>query len=238
MRYSPLLLLHISAGMTGLLSGAAAMIFRKGSARHAVAGKVFVAAMLTMAASATYLAMLKHQNDNVGGGILTFYLVATAWITARRRNGGTSILDWAAMLVPSALGILLWFRGIQMVQAGSKEGALPIGMTFFMGSVMVLAAVGDLRMVLRGGIFGTQRVVRHLWRMCLGFFIATGSFFLGQGSKIFPSVFRQSSWLLIPAFLPLLLLVFWVFRVRFAKAFHKYRTKPLARIPDVQSVRT
>jgi uncharacterized membrane protein len=238
MRYSPLLLLHISAGMTGLLSGAAAMIFRKGSARHALAGRIFVAAMLTMAATATYLAIVKHQNDNVGGGILTFYLVATAWITARRRNGGTSIFDWAAMMVPLALGILSWVRGIQLVQAGSKEGALPIGMTFFMGSVMVLAAVGDLRMVLRGGIFGTQRVVRHLWRMCLGFFIATGSFFLGQGSKIFPSVFRQSNWLLIPAFLPLLLLVFWVFRVRFAKAFNKYKTKPMARIPDVQSVRT
>jgi uncharacterized membrane protein len=237
MRYSPLLLLHISAGMTGLVSGTAAMIFRKGSARHALAGKIFVVAMLTMAASATYLAIVKHQNDNIGGGILAFYLVATAWVTAKRRHGEASIFDWAAMLIPSALGILLWVRGIQMVQAGSKEGALPIGMTFFMGSVMLLAAAGDLRMLVRGGIFGTQRVVRHLWRMCLGFFIATGSFFLGQGSKMFPSVFRQSSWLFIPAFLPLLLLIFWVFRVRFAKAFNKYKTT-MPRVADVQSVRT
>jgi uncharacterized membrane protein len=77
MRYSPLLLLHISAGMIGMVSGAAAIIFRKGSARHALAGRVFVVAMLTMAASATYLAYLKDQPSNIGGGILTFYLVAT-----------------------------------------------------------------------------------------------------------------------------------------------------------------
>ena len=36
---SPVLIVHISAGMVGLLSGTAAMLFRKGSRRHAVAGK-------------------------------------------------------------------------------------------------------------------------------------------------------------------------------------------------------
>jgi hypothetical protein len=57
--------------------------------------------------------------------------------------------------------------------------------------------------------------------MCLGFFIATGSFFLGQGSKIFPSLFRDSPWLFIPAFLPLLLLVFWLVRVRFTDVYKR-----------------
>jgi uncharacterized membrane protein len=127
----PLLLVHISSGMTGMVWGAAAMIFRKSSARHALSGKIFVISRLTMAATAVCLAILKHQNDNIGGGILTFYLVATAWLTAKRRNGETSTFDWAAMIVPLARGTLLWIRGIQMVQAGSKEGALPVGMTFF-----------------------------------------------------------------------------------------------------------
>ena len=96
MGFSPILVLHISAGMVGILSGTAAMSFRKGPARHAQAGKVFVIAILTMAAGAVYLALMKHQPNNVGGGILTFYLVGTAWLTARRRDGETSIFDWAA----------------------------------------------------------------------------------------------------------------------------------------------
>jgi hypothetical protein len=174
-----------------------------------------------MATTATYLAILKHQDSNIGGGILTFYLVTTAWLTARRRDGETSKVDWVVMLVPLALGILTWMQGVKMVQGGSKEGALRVGMAFFMGSMLLLAGVGDLRMLLCGGVFGRQRVVRHLWRMCLGFFIATGSFFLGQGSKIFPSLFRDSPWLFIPAFLPLLLLVFWLVRVRFTDVYKR-----------------
>jgi hypothetical protein len=42
MPYSPILLVHISAGTLGLLSGTAAIFFRKGSPRHAWAGRVFV----------------------------------------------------------------------------------------------------------------------------------------------------------------------------------------------------
>jgi len=74
----PLLVLHISAGIVGLLSGTAAMIFRKGSRRHAQAGDVFVVTMLTMALCAVWLATLKQQPGNVVGGVFTFYLVATA----------------------------------------------------------------------------------------------------------------------------------------------------------------
>lgn len=221
MWFSPVLSVHITAGMMGMVSGAAAVIFRKGSPRHALAGKVFVTSMLTMAATATYLAILKHQDSNIGGGILTFYLVTTAWLTARRRDGETSKVDWVVMLVPLALGLLTWMNGIKMVRAGSQEGPLFVGMSFFMGSMLLLAGVGDLRMLLRGGVFGRQRVVRHLWRMCLGFFIATGSFFLGQGSKIFPSLFHDSALLFIPAFFPLLLLIFWLVRVRFTNAYKR-----------------
>src|SRR5271165_7003658 len=41
MLYSPILIGHICAGTLGLLSGTAAMSFRKGSPRHALAGKIF-----------------------------------------------------------------------------------------------------------------------------------------------------------------------------------------------------
>ena len=237
MRWSPILTLHITAGMIGLLSGTAALVFRKGSPRHALAGKIFVASMLTMAASAVYLAALKHQNDNIGGGILTFYLISTAWLTAKRKDGETSRFDWVILLVPFTLGILTYLRGVQMIQAGAPEGGFRIGMGFFMGSMMLLAGVGDLRMLLRGGVFGLQRIVRHLWRMCLGLFIASGSFFLGQGSKIFPSNFRDSPWLLIPAFLPLLLLVFWIFRVRLSSSYKRMFLSP-ATAATTSSLRT
>jgi len=150
MFYSPLLPVHITGGALGILSGTVAMIYRKGSARHALAGKVFVASMLVMAAAAVYLAVLRHQTNNIGGGILTFYLILTAWLTARRRDGETSRYDWLAMVIPVALGILTWVNGVRVVRRGAgSESGVPVGMFFFMGTVMLLAAAGDLRMLIR-----------------------------------------------------------------------------------------
>ena len=129
------------------------MSFRKGSPRHALAGKIFVIAMLTMSSSAVYLAFMKHQMGNVLGGTFAFYLATTAWLTARRADGGTSIFDWGMLLIPLFVGIGLWISGLQAVhrQARSTDG-VPLGMHFFMGSVMLLAAAGDIRML------------RRLWR--------------------------------------------------------------------------
>jgi len=232
MAYSPLLLVHMAGGVVGMLSGTAALIFRKGSPRHLLAGKVFVASMLVMAAGAVYLAVVKHQTNNIGGGLLTFYLILTAWLTARRRDDQTSRYDWLAMLVPLTLGLLTWVNGIRLVRMGaSSEDGVPVGMSFFMGTVMLLAAAGDVRMLLSGGVSGAKRIVRHLWRMCFGLFIAAGSFFMGpnnrplrllsaigMGQHLSPAIFSMGLYLVL-TILPLILLVFWVVRVWLSKAY-------------------
>jgi hypothetical protein len=237
MSFPPILLVHISAGTLGLLSGTAAMSFRKGSPRHVLAGKVFVASMLTIAVFAVYLAVTRHQPNNIGGGILTFYLIATAWLTARRRDGETSRLDWVLFLIPLALGILSWWTGINVLRRGAHSlDGVPVGMTFFMGSVMLLAAAGDVRMLVRGGVAGAKRIARHLWRMCFGLFIASGSFFLGPSNRPLrllstvgigqhlPTALFSTAWYLILTILPLILLIFWLVRVRFTNA---YNAKPM-----------
>ena len=230
----PILIVHICGGTLGLLSGAAAMSFRKSSPRHAVAGKVFVLSMLIMAAGAVYLAILRHQSNNVGGGIFTFYLILTAWLTARRTDGETSKFEWAAVLIPLTLGVFTWISGLEKVRSPDppKDG-VPTGMHFFMGSVMLLAAAGDVRMLLRGGVFATKRMARHLWRMCFALFIAAGSFFLGPANRplrllsavglrqqLFRALLREEV-LLFLSILPLLLLIFWLVRVRFTNAYKR-----------------
>jgi len=224
MLFSPLLPVHISAGVVGILSGTAAMSFRKGSPRHALAGKIFVIAMMTMSSSAVYLAFMKHQMGNVLGGTFAFYLVTTAWLTAKRGDGETSLFDWGTLLIPLLVGIGLWISGLKVVYGHVKStDGVPVGMHFFMGSVMLLAAAGDIRMLVRGCVFGAKRIVRHLWRMCFGLFVATGSFFLGQ-QQVFPTWLRGSPALFVPALLPLALLIFWLFRVWFTST---YRKKPV-----------
>jgi hypothetical protein len=245
MPYSPTLLVHISAGTIGLLSGTAALSFRKGSPRHILAGRIFVASMLTMGAFAVYLAIVRHQPNNIGGGILTLYLIGTAWLTARRRDGETSRFDWVVLLVPLVLGILTWMNGIKVVRSGAdSQDGVPVGMTFFMGSVMLLAAAGDVRMLLGGGVSGTRRIARHLWRMCFGLFIASGSFFLGPsnrplrllsavglGQHLSPALFNTPLYSILTV-LPLILLVFWLVRVRFTNAYKGRSIQPASTSSD------
>lgn len=98
-----------------------------------------------------------------------------------------------------------------------------------MGSICLLAAVGDVRMLTRGGIFGVKRIARHLWRICFGLFIAAGSFFMGSSNRPLrllsevglgqrlPSAFFSTNLYLILTVLPLVLLIFWMVRVHFTK---------------------
>src|SRR6266404_1705691 len=216
----PILIFHISGGVLGMLAGAAAMLFPKGSDRHRMAGDVFVISMLCMATAGAYLAFMKHQTGNVFGGMLTIYMVATAWAAGRRREGGLGILDWGGFLFALAIGVLSVLHGVAKIAGHAPADGVPAGMDLFMGSVMLLASAGDLRMLLRGGIAGNERVSRHLWRMCFGWFIATGSFFLGQ-QQVFPAALRKTNLLIVPAILPLILLVFWLVRVRFANAYRR-----------------
>jgi hypothetical protein len=190
--------------------------------------------MLTMATTAIYIAALKHESGNVSGGILTLYLILTAWLTARRKDGEISKYDFVLLLIPLALGSLIIFSGVEKLRTlGPAKDGVPAGMHFFLGSVMLLAGAGDVRMLARGGLFGSKRIARHLWRMCFGFFIATGSFFLGPANRplrllsalglrqqIFHTLLSPGV-LIFLAVLPLLLLIFWLIRVKVTKAYDK-----------------
>ncbi len=221
MSHSPVLLLHIASGTLGMLSGFVAAFLRKGSRRHGQAGNVFVVSMMILSLSGVYLALMKSQPGNVLGGTLTFYLVGTAWMTARRHEAKTSTLDWGALLLVGALAAVEVMLGLEaaMSPTGMKYD-YPPGPYFFLGTVAVLATVGDVRMLVRGGISGTQRIARHLWRMCFALFIAAGSIFLAR-QQVFPELLRRTGVLLFLSFLPLILMIFWLVRVRFANAYKR-----------------
>ena len=220
MSFSPILFLHICGGTAGLLSGAAAMSFRKGSHRHRVAGNVFVISMIVLGASGALMGFMRHEVLNVAMGILTCYLAVTARMTARRGDGETGILDWGALLVPLSVGIGLITYGAAAAntQTGLKDG-MPAAPYFIFGLVALLFAAGDIRMLVHRGISGTRRLARHLLRMCFGLFIASGSLFLAR-PHLFPVILVKTRVIFLLGILPLLLLIFWLFRVRLAK---KYR---------------
>ena len=100
-----------------MLSGAVALSSRKGSRAHKIAGNVFLISMLTASAAGAFLGFRNFEWDNVFGGVLVFYLVATAWITARREEGETGIVDVIGLLVALAIVALAAIYGIEAAQS-------------------------------------------------------------------------------------------------------------------------
>jgi hypothetical protein len=212
---SLIIMLHVSGAIVALLSGFMAMGLRKGSGLHAAAGTVFSISLLIAAAAGTYMAaFIKPNNGNVMGGALTFYLVATGWAVARRRNRKAGIFDWSALLGALAIGAAAMTWGLQA--ATSRTGlqdAYPPGMYFFFGSIALLFAVSDVRMIMRGGVAASQRIARHLWRMSLALLFALISFYPSR-ARLFPKWVNDSNLLYVPHVLLIGAMFFWLIRVR------------------------
>jgi hypothetical protein len=101
---------------------------------------------------------------------------------------------------------------IVLSPAGEDSGVPPAAPIIF-AAVASLAAGADLKVILRGGISGVDRVARHLWRMCAGLFIATGSFFIGQ-QKVMPAFMQGSPVLLVLGIAPLVVMIYWLIKNR------------------------
>ena len=236
MLVSPLLAFHIAGGTLGVLSGFAALSVKKGSRWHATIGNVFFVSMLGMAAAGVTLAVLKSQMSNVFGGTLTFYLVATAWVTARRKDGGAGVASLVAMLTSLVVGVVIVGFGVAAARSASGEiSGVPAGMYFFLGAIALIAMVGDARVWRRGGIFGARRISRHLWRMCFALFIAAGSVFTAR-ARVFPEFMRKTGMLVFLTVLPLLLMIYWLVRMRTRKAVAVSSRTPVAQT-EVSSAR-
>jgi hypothetical protein len=214
-----LLVLHIGGGGVGMVSGFAALAVRKGSHAHAIAGTVFFVSMLAMASvGATVSPFLPdgflHETTNVVAAIMTLYLLITSWAAIRHRDGQVGRLEIAGLA--TALAVCAAAIVFILIARSSPTGTIgdtPPQAFYVFLFVGGFAAGSDLRVILKGSIKGSARIARHLWRMCLSLSVATGSFFLGQ-QKFLPTFLHGSPLLFIPVFAPLVLMFYWLIRVR------------------------
>src|SRR6266849_10917568 len=91
---------------------------------------------------------------------------------------------------------------------------------FIFGSVALLAAALDIRMLTRGGVAGAQRIARHLWRMCFTFLITVMSFFIGK-QRLFPEAILRTHLNTVPVIIVAALMIFWLVRVRFTNVYKR-----------------
>jgi uncharacterized membrane protein len=217
--------LHIAGGTVALVSGAIAIFARKGGRLHRSAGTVFFISMLVMAALAAYLAVVRPgQMINLFIAAFASYLVVTAWMAARSPSGAAGFGEKIALAVALCLCAPFLLLSVQralgippfFTSAIPLEGPVLVALYGFT-SVLVIAALGDAKVVFNGGISGAPRIARHLWRMCLGLTMAAGSAFTNGLPRLLPGPMHVTPIFFLPQFVPLVLMMFWMVRVRLTR---------------------
>lgn len=214
-----LLYLHIGGGALGLIFGSIALIAKKGSKVHRVVGRIFFVSMFVAYLVGGLVApfLNEGQRPNFIAAILALTLLITGVLAAKRRNpdvGWAEYVGLVAALSVITAGVTFMIQGANH-PSGTVDGSPPQAFVLFIviGGICVLE---DLWLCFKGRITGATRLSRHLWRMCMSFFIASASFFLGQ-EQMLPSYILGSIWQFVPVLLPFLAMLLWLILVRLPK---------------------
>ena len=209
---------HIALGTVAVAAGAIALTVRKGGATHIGAGRMFAVSMGLASVFGSILGLVNIDSLYITfhAGILGVTLIASSLLTVRARSyplGPMSV----------AVGIVNLINAIAIIIAGFYALSLPDSMLFgfhaadyfFLAGMASIAVIGDIRLFFCKTFTDSQRIARHLWRMCLGFFIAAGSAFTGPGAAVFPEAIRESGILSAPELIIISLMLFWLARTLF-----------------------
>jgi hypothetical protein len=174
--------------------------------------------MLVMGISASILEFLKGPAaTNVVAALMTVYFVGTALTTVRPVSRWTRGINVAALTVAVGLALQGIVGGVKIFNLpGRSYNGIPFFMPFFIATVLILAAAGDVRIMRSGVPRGGPRLARHLWRMCFALFIAVGSFFSVRErvAKILPEPFTTGPMRALPILLLFSAMFYWLWRVR------------------------
>lgn len=216
-----LLYAHIGGGAIGIMSGFVAGLSRKGHRIHRLAGKTFFISMFICYLLAALVAPFldTEQRTNFVAAILALYLLLTGVFTARRKIFVAGIAEKIGLvfaLLITAMGLSFMAMSNQN-PSGTVDGAPPNAFILFV-VVGAVAAAGELNAILRKTLSPASRIVRHLWRVCLSLFIASGSLFFGQAA-FFPDWFNGSILPMVFGLFPFVVLFIGVLKYKNPYAF-------------------
>ena len=211
--------LHFVVGTACVIGGAAAFALRKGAAGHRLAGRVFAVCMIALCLSGLYLSFTRSILFTAFLALLALHAVATGWHATAFGPGVGRTTRWIALagigLTASGAGLSGGY--VSTLPSRELNGLTPEAFYFLAGVAGLVAAI-DLVAALRQEISGRRRIARHVWRMGFSFFIASFIFFFGN-NHVLPEILRAPAILSAPVVIVLVLILFWLVRVRFGRQF-------------------
>lgn len=210
-----LLIMHISTGLIGILTGFVALATNKGSVVHVINGRLFCAAMLITGGAIIGLGISGGSISDTLGGLSIMYFIATAWLTLQFPNRSVNSIDLSLFICVASIVFANTYLGFH---ANELSLEYPPAQYCVVAFIHFIAGADDLFLLMKRRAGPKHRLIRHSWRMCLVLFMASGSFFLGQ-MKVFPKVLVENGMLLffIPPLLSLFFMGYWLFRLSLMK---------------------
>lgn len=162
--------LHIAAGGLALASGTVAVLARKGRSVHRGAGKLFVVAMMTIAATAVCLAVVRTNRFLLFLGLFSAYLTASGRLALTRKKLPVDTpaprTHW---VLPSLmLAVVLGFS------VSLLERFMPLLAGFM--ALSVLRSSTELRRMRRGWSDRNHWLIEHLFSMGTAFIASLTAF--------------------------------------------------------------
>ncbi len=125
------LVLHIAGGSIALLAGLLAMLWKKGSRKHKVAGLGFFWGMTAVFVSAIYLSVVSSNAFLLMISFFSYQLTAIGYRSVFLKNLYTGavrpqVVDWVIGVVPALFNALILFWGARLVLRGVYFGVVGI----------------------------------------------------------------------------------------------------------------
>ena len=213
--------IHTPAGTLALVTAVVAMCAKKGSARHRKAGSYFTASMMVMLVSGIAAAYLKDSINDIMLGAIVLYTLFTAWLAVHHKKNETGVLEGIALIwvVGFAIAAFSISTGWREADAPPLTDVPPLAYLVW-GGFAILCALGDIRNLYQSGLSGTQRIIRHVWRIGFSLVWAALAFtdkivkLLGANIK---SMQEEQIILIVavPALLIITTIVYWITRILF-----------------------
>ncbi|GAB5418931.1 MAG: hypothetical protein Crog4KO_00880 [Crocinitomicaceae bacterium] len=176
---SILLIIHIAAGITCLLTGIAAIIVKKGGTLHRYSGKTYFFAMFTVIVTALILALFRDNLFLLLIASFSFYMTWAGVRSTQNRSLKATILDWIFLFIAAITAFVMIYT-------------LNIVLLIF-GTLFSVNIIQELVLFIRARKTDYSKtpkwLVRHIGMM-LGSFIATCTAFLVTNVQDF-----QPGWL-------------------------------------------
>lgn len=162
-----LLILHIIAGMTCLLTGILAIVAKKGGKIHALSGNTYFYAMFTVIVTAVVLSVYRGNIFLLLISSFSFYMAWAGVRSIRNKSLKANVLDWI-------------FLGVAVITSASMILTFNIVLMVF-GILLCVNIVQEITTFIQARKSEFEKtnkwLIRHIGMM-LGSFIATTTAFL------------------------------------------------------------